>query len=254
MPGIGAMSSPCASSQASATCAGVAPTSEATASTSSTMRRFCSKLPSVKRGLVLRQSSSARSSGERIVAGEEAVSERRVGHEADAELAQQRQQLGLRVAGPQGVLRLQRGDRVHGVGAADRRGAGLGQADVQDLALGDQLGQGADGVLDRGVRVDPVLVVEVDAVGAEPLQGALDRGADVRRAAVEHAGAAAGVRDEAELRRQHDLVAAALEGAADELLVGVGAVDLGGVDVGDAQVERPLDGADRLGVAAVGSR
>jgi hypothetical protein len=45
VPGIGAMSSPCASSQAKATCAGVAPTSEATASTSSTMRRFCSKLP-----------------------------------------------------------------------------------------------------------------------------------------------------------------------------------------------------------------
>ena len=72
------------------------------------------------------------------------------------------------------------------------------------------------------VRVDPVLVVEVDAVGAEPLQGALDRGADVRRAAVEHPGAAARVRDEAELRRQHDLVATPLEGPADELLVGVG--------------------------------
>jgi hypothetical protein len=36
---------------------------------------------------------------------------------------------------------------------------------VQDLALGHQLGQGADGVLDRGVRVDSVLVVELDAVG-----------------------------------------------------------------------------------------
>ena len=177
--------------------------------------------------------------------------ERRVGHEADAQLAQQRQQLGLRITGPQGVLRLQRGDRVDGVGAADRGGAGLGQADVQDLALGDQLGQGADGVLDGRVRVDPVLVVEVDAVGTQPLEGALDRGADVRRAAVEHSGAAAGVRDEAELRRHHDIVATPLEGAADEFLVGVGAVDLGGVDVGDAQVECPLDGADRLGVAAV---
>jgi hypothetical protein len=36
---------------------------------------------------------------------------------------------------------------------------------VQDLALGHQLGQRADGVLDRRVRVDAVLVVEVDAVG-----------------------------------------------------------------------------------------
>ena len=176
------------------------------------------------------------------------MAERRVGNEADAQLAQQRQQLGLWVTGPQGVLGLQRGDRVHGVGAADRGGAGLGQADVADLALGDQLGQSADGLLDGGVRVDPVLVVQVDVVGAEPLQGALDRGADVRRAAVEDAGAATGVRDEAELRRHHHLVAAALDGPADQLLVVEGAVDLGGVEVGDAQVQRPVDGANRLGV------
>jgi hypothetical protein len=71
---------------------------------------------------------------------------------------------------------------VHGVGASDRLGSGLGQADVPDLALGYQLGQRADSVLDRSVRVDPVLVVEVDAVGPQPLQGALDCGPDVRRA------------------------------------------------------------------------
>ena len=41
-----------------------------------------------------------------------------------------------------------------------------------------------------------------------------------------------------------------LDRPADELLVGVRAVDLGGVDVGDAEVERAVDGADRLGVGA----
>src|SRR4051794_30015247 len=103
---------------------------------------------------------------------------------------------------------------------------------MQDLSLGHQFGQGADGVLDRSVRVDSVLVVEVDAVGPQPRQGALDRGHDVRRAAVEYSGASAGVGDEAELRCDHYAVTTSLEGAADELLVGVGAVDLGGVDVG----------------------
>src|SRR6186997_2365161 len=44
--------------------------------------------------------------------------------------------------------------------------------------------------------------------------------------------------------------ATAREGAADEFLVGVRAVDLGGVDVGDAQLKGTLDGADRLRVAA----
>jgi len=68
-----------------------------------------------------------------------------------------------------------------------------------------------------------VLVVEVDAVGTQPLQGALNRGPDVRRAAVDHSGASAGVRDEAELRRHHDTVAPPLQSAADKFLVRVGA-------------------------------
>ena len=51
----------------------------------------------------------------------------------------------------------------------------------------------------------------------------------------------------------HDLVAAALERSADELFVGVRSVDLGGVDEGDAEVERPVDRADRLGVVAAGA-
>jgi hypothetical protein len=61
--GNGAMSSSLASSQARATCAGVA----AVAWTSSAMRRLRSKFSPVKRGLVLRQSLSARSSMDRIV-------------------------------------------------------------------------------------------------------------------------------------------------------------------------------------------
>src|SRR6185503_4284098 len=89
-----------------------------------------------------------------------------------------------------------------------------------------------------------------DAVGAEPLQGALDRGTDVRWPAVEDARPAAGVRDHAELRRQHDLVATTPDGPTDELLVDVGTVDLRGVEMRDAEVECPVDGANRLGVAA----
>ena len=59
---------------------------------------------------------------------------------------------------------------MHSVGAADRGGASLGQPDVADLARGDELGQGADGVLDGRLRIDAVLVVQIDVVGAQPLQ------------------------------------------------------------------------------------
>ena len=43
------------------------------------------------------------------------------------------------------------------------------------------------------------------------------------------------------------------ERPADEFLVGVRAVDLGGVDQGDAEVERAVDGADGFGVVGAGA-
>jgi len=55
---------------------------------------------------------------------------------------------------------------MHRVGAADRGWAGLGQADVADLAFCDEISERADGVLDGRVRVDTVLVVQVDVISA----------------------------------------------------------------------------------------
>jgi hypothetical protein len=137
---------------------------------------------------------------------------------------------------------------VDGVGAADRAGAGLGQADAADPAFGDEVGEDADGFLDGRAGIDPVLVVQVDVVRAQPPERPLDGGADVGRAAVGDAGAAAGVRDEAELRGHHDLVAAVLDRLADQFLAVERAVDLGGVDVGDAEIQGTADGADGFGV------
>ena len=66
-------------------------------------------------------------------------------------------------------------------------------------------------------------------------------------------GPAAGVGDEPELGGEHHVVAAALDGPADEFLVDVRAVDLGGVDEVDAEVERAVDGADGFGVVGAGA-
>ena len=107
------------------------------------------------------------------LAGEEALAERAEGHEADAELLERRQQLLLRPAPPQRVLALDGRDRLHGVRPADGLHAGLGEAEVPHLALGDQLLDRARHLLDRHVRVDAVLVEEVDRVGAQALQRGL---------------------------------------------------------------------------------
>ena len=77
------------------------------------------------------------------------------------------------------------------------------------------------------------------------------RASDVLRAAVDAARrGVVRVAHEPELRREHDLVAAAGDRPADQLLVGERAVHVGGVEEGDAELERAVDRRDRLGVVA----
>ncbi len=184
-------------------------------------------------------------------AGQEPAPERRVGDEADPELAAGGENLRLGVAGPERVLGLDRGDRVHVVSPADRLRRGLAEPDVEHLAVGDQLRHRADRLLDRDVGIDAVLVVEINMVGAEAPQRALDRAEDVLGRAVDRADGGHVARRRAvgparELGRDHVLVAAAFDRASDKLLVGQRPVELGGVDEVDPELERPLDRADRL--------
>ena len=106
----------------------------------------------------------------------------------------------------------------------------------------------ADGLFDRDGAVDAMLVVEIDVLDAEALQGSVAGVFDVFRPAV-HAGplpiASTHV---AEFGRQDDLLAFALDRLADQLLVGVGAVDVRGIEEVDAQLECPMNRRDRLGV------
>jgi hypothetical protein len=64
-------------------------------------------------------------------AGEEALAERAERHEPDAELGQGREDLGFGFAPPQGVLALQRGDRLH---AWARRMASTPASDIPKCA------------------------------------------------------------------------------------------------------------------------
>jgi len=180
------------------------------------------------------------------LAGEEAAAERRVGHEADAKLAYQRQDRLLHRALPQRVLGLQRRDRVHGVRAADRLGACLGEPQVANLALFDQLGHRPDRLLDLDLGIDPVLVVEVDLLDPQASQRGL--------AALAHVGGVATNAEElalvaayvAELGGDHHAVAAIGDRATDELLVRERAVHVRRVEQRHPQLERAVDRGDRL--------
>ena len=103
-----------------------------------------------------------------------------------------------------------------------------------------------DHVLDRHRRIDAVLVEQVDVVGPEPPQRALDHLADMLGPAVRSGRPLAVLDAEAELRGDRHLVAPPLQRPAQQLLVGEGAVDLGRVEEGAAELEGAVDGGDGL--------
>src|SRR5215204_7207164 len=106
---------------------------------------------------------------------------------------------------------------------------------------------GSGDVFDGDGGVDPVLVVQVDVVGAQPAQGVVDRPPDAVGVAGHSAAldAILGER-EAELGGDFDLVPDGFEGFADDLFIGERAVHLGGVEEGDALVHGVPDQGDRV--------
>ncbi len=132
------------------------------------------------------------------------------------------------------------------MGPPQRFGAGFGEPEMTHLALVHQLRHGTDGVLDRRLGVDPVLVIQVDGLDAQALQRRLAGLPHVLGPAADPDEIPVGFSHDAELRRHDDPVAPPGDGAADEFLVGADAVDVGGVEQRDAAVERPVNGGDRL--------
>ena len=101
--------------------------------------------------------------------------------------------------------------RLDDLAARVRRGP-----DVADLALLDEVGERAERLVDVGVRVGSVYLVEVDPVGAESSQRVLDLLDDP--AAGSSAVVGVVVHRDEELGGQHDVVASALQCLADDFL------------------------------------
>lgn len=113
--------------------------------------------------------------------------------------------------------------------------------DVADLARLDQVVQRLHRLLDRGVRVEAVDLVEVDVVGAQAPQAVVDLGH--HRLAGESGAVGPGAHPAVHLGREHDVVAAGEIGQclADDLLAGAVGVHVGGVEEGDAGLQRLPD-------------
>ena len=103
-------------------------------------------------------------------------------------------------------------------------------------------------VLDRYVRIDAVLIQEIDGVGLQTPQHRVDDGADVLRPAIEAPAALSRlwVDIPPELRRYHHLRANWCQRLTDQLLVREGSVGFGGIEEGDAALDRHADDRDRV--------
>src|SRR4051794_16057075 len=120
---------------------------------------------------------------------------------------------------------------------------GLAQPQIPDLALFDEPGHCADGILDRHCRIDPVLIIKIDDIDTEPLEARIARLSNIAGAAVNTVGAArpAGL---AEFGRDHDAVAPTLQCPAEELLVLAPPIHVRAVEMIDAELDSPVDEPD----------
>ena len=116
---------------------------------------------------------------------EESLTQRAPRNEADPKFLDGRQHSRFRISRPERVFVLDGGDWMDGVGATDRLGTRFGEAEVPDLALLNQLLHRSSHVFDRHLRIDTVLVEQIDHVGLEPPERRLGDLLDVLRPAVE---------------------------------------------------------------------
>ena len=141
--------------------------------------------------------------------------------------------------------------RRGGLRLVDLRSGEIGAADVTDLALADQVVKRTQGLLDRRFGVGEMHLVKIDPVCLEPLQARLGGFGDV---AGRRAAGARLLHRQAELGRQHDVLAARAENAAEKLFrAALVAVGVSGVDQRDAEIERAVHHALRrleIGAAA----
>ena len=131
------------------------------------------------------------------------------------------------------------------MGATNRLHAGLGQTEMPDLAFANQIADRARDVFDRHVRIDAMLIEQIDSVGLEPLQRCLGHVADVGGPAVE-ARLLAVLELEAELRGDDDLIANRSERLSDEFFVRERPVRFCGVEERHARVDRGAHDADAV--------
>ena len=154
----------CASSQASAICAGVAFFCSANEPNRSTRAWFALRFSGAESRHAVAEIGAVELRIGIDLAGQKTFAERAERNESDAQFFQCRHHRFFRLSPEQGVLTLQRRHRLHRMGAADRLCARFREAEVLDLALLNQFLHRARNVFDRHVQVDAMLIEKIDGI------------------------------------------------------------------------------------------
>src|ERR1017187_8648979 len=174
------------------------------------------------------------------LAREEALAKGAVRDKADSEFLKGRYHFLLRSPRPQRILALESSDRLDCVCATDRLNSCFGKAEVLDLAFLNQVLHRSSYVFDRHVRVNPMLIKQVDDINLEPLERALCGLLDVlwttvqARQTLHPAGIEIRTEVEPEFGGDRHSVTEGSESFAHEHFVQERAVDLGSVEECDA--------------------
>src|SRR6266446_3448858 len=129
--------------------------------------------------------------------------------------------------------------------AAKGLGAGLGESDVTNLSFLDQIRQSADSVFNRSIWVNPVLIVEVNVGGPEPLQAGIACFSHVFRTPIDAAGfRIIGIANDAEFCRNNKLVAFSANRAPNQLLILERTVHISCIEKGDTKFNSAVNGSD----------
>jgi hypothetical protein len=115
---------------------------------------------------------------------------------------------------------------------------------MADFSLRDKVFYGAGDVLHWHIRIDPVLVEQIDAVGLEALQRSIRDFADAFRPAIDTLRRNPVL--EAKLRGDDDVIAHRGEGLAQQLLILERAIGFGRVEECDAPLKGGADQRDAV--------
>ena len=120
-----------------------------------------------------------------VLSAEKTVCHRGEGHVADPQFLQHREQFFIPSC-HHGIPVLNRSHRANGVRATDGIFFRLGQTPMDDFSLPDQFCHDPSHFLNGNLRVRPVLIVKVNVVCLQPLQGTLYRRANHFRTGIRH--------------------------------------------------------------------